>query len=169
MNCRQSLLLLLTASLAAMLVACGTSNNSSSQQVTLAYSALQDTPPSSMTAGATAPIAVTITNGSANSVVNWTVTCSQASCGTFNPTSTSSTVVTTYTAPSSVPAAGLTVNVTATYSGTGTATPLSSSITVNAATVSLAYTSGFAPPASMTAGTTAGIAVTITNGSAGSV
>lgn len=159
MNFRRSLLLVLTASLAAMFFACS-NNNSAPQVVTLAYSASQYTPPSSMTAGTSAGFAVTITNGSANSMVNWTVTCSQASCGSFTPTSTSSTVVTTYTAPASVPAGGLTVTVTATYAGTGTATPLSSNITINAAGISV--TLGTVPTSLLIQGT-ASIVATVAN------
>jgi hypothetical protein len=161
-NSRRSLLLFLTASLAAMFAACG--GSSSSTPATLSWSAAQYTPPSSMTAGTTAGFAVTITNGSANAMVNWTVTCSQASCGSFNPTSTSSTVVTTYTAPTSVPSGGLTVTVTATYSGTNTATPLSANITINPAPV-ITVSLSTAPPSIMTVGTSANIVATVTNDS----
>jgi hypothetical protein len=161
-NIRRSVLLLLAASLAVLLAACGNSN-SSSTPATLAWSAAQYTPPSSMTAGTTAGLAVTITNGSANAMVNWSATCNQASCGTFSASSTSSTVVTTYNSPTSVPSGGLTVTVTATYSGSGTATPLSANITINpvpAITVTLGTV-----PSSMVVSTQASIVATVTNDS----
>jgi hypothetical protein len=158
--------LFIVAILAAMLAACG-SNSSSPQQVTLSYSASQYTPPSSMTAGTSQGFAATATNGSANATLTWSLTCSQSDCGTLNPGITQNMGVTGYTAPVSVPSGGLTVTVTTTYSGVGTATPLSSKITINPQQVTLAYTSlQYTPPSSMTAGATAGFAVTITNGSA---
>ena len=66
-----------------------------------------------MNIGSQAGIAATVTNDSQNGGVNWTVTCGSADCGSFQPTSTASTVPTTYTAPATIPTGG-TVTVKAT-------------------------------------------------------
>jgi hypothetical protein len=157
-NFRRLRLLFLTASLAAMLAACG--GNSSGPPPSLAFTA-GFTPPSSLTAGATAGIAVTVSNGSPNALVNWSVTCGSAgACGSFSPTSTASGVPTTYTAPTTVPSGG-TVTITATLS-TSSAITISQQITISAApaiTVSLST----APPSIMTVGTSANIVATVAN------
>ncbi|MGO8796348.1 MAG: hypothetical protein ACLQLC_16120 [Candidatus Sulfotelmatobacter sp.] len=63
---------------------------------------------------ATASLAATITNDvSPNPQVKWTVTCASTLCGSFNPTTTTSEVPSTFTAPSAIPS-GNTVTVTAT-------------------------------------------------------
>jgi hypothetical protein len=63
---------------------------------------------------ATASLAATVANDSANAGVDWTVTCgSPGACGSFSPTHTASGAQTTYTAPSAVPAGG-TVTIIAT-------------------------------------------------------
>ncbi len=67
-----------------------------------------------MAVNATAHVGATVINDSANPpMVNWTATCGNANCGSFNPTETASGATTTYTAPPTVPS-GNTVTVTAT-------------------------------------------------------
>jgi hypothetical protein len=70
-------------------------------------------PPASMQSNASAEFRVVLNNDSANGGVNWTVACGSSSCGSFDPTQTTSGEATTYTAPSTVPTGG-TVQVTAT-------------------------------------------------------
>lgn len=86
------------------------------------------TPPAAMATGGSAGIAATITNGPQNAVVNWSATCGSTDCGSFNPTSTASTIPTTYTAPASVPSGG-TVTVIATSANDATKS-VSASITI---------------------------------------
>lgn len=63
---------------------------------------------------ASAPVAATVGNDSANAGVDWTVTCgSPGACGAFSLTHTASAVTTMYSAPSAIPAGG-TVTITAT-------------------------------------------------------
>ncbi|MGB9234273.1 MAG: hypothetical protein WCC04_07650 [Terriglobales bacterium] len=156
MTFRRAALLTVVASLAAMLAACSSSSSSTTPPISVAFTS-GFTPPTSMTIGATAGIAATITNGSQSATVNWS--CAPASqCGSFSPTSTASTDPTTYTAPTTVPSGG-TVTITAT---SGSAT-VSATITITS-NISLAFTSGFTPPASLGTSATANIAVTITNG-----
>ena len=63
--------------------------------------------------GAQSHLTVTIWNGINPINVNWL--CSPSPCGTISPSTTQSGVPTTYTAPSTIPPAGLTVNITATW------------------------------------------------------
>ena len=62
----------------------------------------------------TAPLIANVGNDLSNRGVTWTVSCSPAPCGSVSPTSTASGAATTYTAPTSPPAADLPVTVTAT-------------------------------------------------------
>ena len=110
---RQLAALIAIAALA-LLSACG-AQNSMAPAITVTFTP-GFTPPatlSHLSPDNTAGIAVTITNGPQNAVVNWSVTCGSASCGSFAPTATASTIPTTYTAPASIPA-GNTVTVKAT-------------------------------------------------------
>lgn len=99
-----------------LLPACG--NQSSTAPIVVTFTP-GFTPPAALATGATAGIAVTITNGPQNPVVNWSVTCGSVDCGSFSPTSTASAIPTTYTAPASVPT-GSTVTVKATSANDGT-------------------------------------------------
>ena len=104
MTFRRAALLLVVATLAAMLAACGSSSSSTTQPISVTFPAAgqPEAPPTSMTIGSTAGIAAIIANGPQNATVNWS--CTPASqCGSFSPTSTASTVPTTYTAPTTVP------------------------------------------------------------------
>ncbi|MFZ1919262.1 MAG: hypothetical protein WAU58_16945 [Terriglobales bacterium] len=117
-------------------------------------------PPSSMATSSTANLAATITNGPPNATVNWTVTCGSAQCGSFNPTSTASTVPTTYTAPTSVPTGG-TVTITAT-SANDSSKSIQATITITTTAITITFTSGSTPPSSMLISGAANIAATVT-------
>jgi len=73
-------------------------------------------------AGSTAQFKATVGNDPGNQGVNWSVSCSAASCGTVSPASTASGVATTYTAPSDLPAGDLPVTITAAASANTNAT-----------------------------------------------
>ncbi len=63
-------------------------------------------------AGSKEQLSASVTND--NNGVSWVVSCSSALCGTVSPASTPSGTATTYTAPSTLPPAGVTITVTAT-------------------------------------------------------
>jgi hypothetical protein len=89
--------------------------------------------PTTLVTSATVTFSAT-TNDTAG--VNWTVICGSAgACGSFNPTSTLTTVSTTYTAPSAVPT-GNTVTVTAT-SVTDSSKSASANITITAPVITV--------------------------------
>lgn len=139
---RTALLLLVAAFMTALLAACGGGSGTTPPAISLAFTS-GFTPPTSLGIGATAPngIAATITNGAQNATVSWS--CAPVSqCGTFSPTSTGSTIPTTYTAPSTVPAGG-SVTITAASAG---ATSISATINI---TSSVAVTFAAAPPTSL--------------------
>ncbi len=70
--------------------------------------------PASMQVNSTAPVRAFIANDvTANPHVQWTVNCSGAVCGSFNPATTTSEAATNFTAPASLPT-GNSVTVTAT-------------------------------------------------------
>jgi len=159
-NFRRFSLLFLMASLAALLAACGSSNNSSTTPISVVFTA-GFLPPTSLTVGANAGIAATVSNDSKNLGVTWSCT-PASSCGSFNPTSTASTVPTTYTAPASVPSGG-TVTVTATSVADSTKFA-SQQITINAA-AAISVTLTTPPPSSLPIQGTAGIVATVANDS----
>jgi dienelactone hydrolase len=99
--------------------------------------------------GTTAQFAASVTNDAANKGVTWTVSCSQAPCGSVSPTSTATGVSTTYTAPSSPPTSDLSVTITAT-SVTNTASSSSANVTVPAITVSPVTPAGVLLPVNLT-------------------
>src|SRR5579859_3213247 len=98
-----------------MLVGCGGGGGSSSSKIVppaVLSVSLQPAPPAAMAVTATANVGAMVSNDSSGAGVNWS--CSPAgSCGSFNPTTTSSGEMTAYTAPSAVPSPN-TVTVTAT-------------------------------------------------------
>src|SRR5215472_14688592 len=88
-------------------------------------------PPSSLSTSATAQVSVTVTNDSSSGGVDWTVTCSISSCGSFNPAHTASGMATTFTAPSSVPTGGsVTIKAASTTDPTKS---VSAAVTIHAA------------------------------------
>ena len=121
---------LITVGALALLSACG-AQNSMAPPITLTFTP-GFTPPATLSHQSpdnTAGIAVTIANGPQNAVVNWSVTCGSASCGSFAPTATASTIPTTYTAPASIPM-GNTVTVKATSNDDPTKS-ISATITID--------------------------------------
>lgn len=97
-----------------MMPACGGGTGSTPNTTPLASIsvALQPAPPGTMGVTAVTEIAAKVKNDSANGGVTWS--CSPSgSCGSFSPTTTSSTQKTQYTAPTAVPS-GSKVTVTAT-------------------------------------------------------
>jgi hypothetical protein len=69
-------------------------------------------PPTSLEVNQMQALTADITGSSA--VVDWTVTCGSADCGSFNPTTTASGTATTYTAPAMTPTNGsVTIQATA--------------------------------------------------------
>jgi hypothetical protein len=110
------------------LAGCGGGGGSSGAPISVAFSS---NPPSAVVAGATAKIAASVSNDSANAGVSWSATCSSAPCGTFSPVSTASGADTTYTAPVTVPTSAI-VTVTAT-SVSEPSKSAATTITINAA------------------------------------
>ncbi len=97
------------ALLAALLSACG-GGGGSSLPIQVAFSPPL---PTAIQAGNTTTLSATVSNDVSASGVNWTVICSSADCGSFNPIQTASGAQTTYTPPATVPGGG-TVTITAT-------------------------------------------------------
>lgn len=62
-------------------------------------------PPAFLAGGGTASVAATVSNDMASGGVNWSCTPASA-CGSFNPTSTASGAMTTFTAPAMAPSGG---------------------------------------------------------------
>ena len=127
---RRLALLLITAASTVVIAACG-NQNSTPPPIVVTFTP-GFTPPATLShqsPGNTAGIAATITNGPQNAVVNWTVTCGSPDCGSFDHTSTASTIPTTYTAPASIPAPP-DVTVTATSADDSTKS-VSATITIN--------------------------------------
>jgi dienelactone hydrolase len=123
------------ANLTVTITATSVANTSAAASATITVPAViaVSVTPSTATvqAGATAQFTATVTNDSANKGVTWSVSCSAAPCGAVSPSATASGVATTYTAPTTPPAANLTVTITAT-SVTNTAASASATITVPA-------------------------------------
>ncbi len=95
------------------------------------------TPPASMQVSSSVPLTATVYNDvSENPQVIWTVTCETPPCGSFQPTTTASGSITTFTAPAAIPAGG-SVTVTAT-SATDKTKTASVKIAVTAAAPTLA-------------------------------
>jgi len=110
MTFRRFALLLVTAGVAALLVACN--GLGSKPPISVAFTA-GFAPPASVNTNSTVAIAATVANDPSNLGVHWTVACGSAQCGSFNPSSTGSTVYTQFTAPPAI-TSGSTVTVTAT-------------------------------------------------------
>jgi hypothetical protein len=144
------------------MIGCGgasSSSNGGGNSVAISVK-LSTAPPASLQTGATATIAATVSNDSANKGVTWSCAPSNA-CGSFNPTQTASAATATYTAPANAPQGG-TVTITATSVSDNTKTA-SASVSV---TASISVSLSTAPPASLQTGATATIAATVSNDSA---
>jgi Putative Ig domain len=115
--------------------------------------------PSSVTAGGTLGVTATVTNDPGAGGVDWTVSCPDVGCGSFNPTHTASGAQTTYTAPPGVPTGG-TVTITAT--ATDAPSPqVSAVVTVNPPPVQIVFT--LSPPSSLAVNGTANVSATVSN------
>jgi len=94
-------------------------------------------PPASIQASAKLSLSANIANDvSSDPQVTWTVTCSAAACGAFQPTTTAGGAITDFTAPMSVPTGG-SVKITAT-SVTDSTKSVSATLVVTAAVATLA-------------------------------
>jgi hypothetical protein len=106
------------------IVAAATSKSSTTASAAVTVTAataitvtLSTAPPTSLAVNATASVAATVANDTANAGVDWS--CSPVgTCGSFNPTHTASAASTTYTAP----AAAVSVTITAASTTTPTIT-----------------------------------------------
>ena len=135
----------------------------------------QPTMPASLQVNAAVSWNAVIKNDtSANPQVKWTVACGDASCGSFNPATTTNGAATTYTAPSTIPS-GKTVTVTAT-SVTDPTKSASATITIIAQAPNLAngtYVFQLSGPVGSTANFITGVIVaengTITGGEQDSI
>jgi hypothetical protein len=124
-------LFLSVAAVAISIAACG-SGGGTPIPITVSFG---PQPPGSVVAGSVTSITAVVSNDPANRGVNWTVACGSSSCGSFNPTATSSGTATSYTAPSSIPS-GNTVTITATSQSSSSATASATiTITTTAPTV----------------------------------
>jgi len=126
--------------------------------ITVAFSVA---PANSMTVSASGNVAATVMNDPANRGVDWSATCGSAgACGSFNPAHTASGASTAYTAPANVPS-GNTVTITATSTADATKSASAAITVVAGASVAVALST--APPASLTASSTANVAATVSN------
>ena len=163
MKLRQILALATASSALFLLAACGGSSNSGPPPISVAFT-VGFLPPANMSVSSQAGIAATVSNDSANGGVNWTVSCGSAGqCGGFQPTSTASTIPTTYTAPPAIPS-GSTVTIKAT-SATDSTKSASATITI---TQGGAISVTFNPPprVSMNINATAPFTAVVANDSA---
>ncbi len=113
-------------------------------------------PPSTMSTSGQSQIIATVANDATNQGVDWTVSCSSAKCGSFNPVHTASGIATVFTAPTSLPS-GNSVNLSAAATADHTKT-----VTVTIGMVSginIAITQ--APPASLQTATQAVLSATV--------
>jgi hypothetical protein len=122
MKLRQFSLLLVIAALAGTFAACG---SSSSHPLAIAFSS---TPPAAMTADTPLSLTATVTNDPKSGGVDWTVSCSTSSCGSFSASHTTSGTATTYTAPTVPPTGGVTIKAASTTDSTKT---VSATITIS--------------------------------------
>lgn len=128
----------------------------SSTSVSISFS---PPPPATLQVSAQAMVGATVTNDPMNLGVDWTVTCGSSSCGSFNPTHTSSGALTTYTAPSTVPTGG-TVTITATATADHTAF-VTATVTITPAIISVTFL--VPPPVTLPATQMAMMSATVIN------
>ena len=103
---------LTATSLALCLAACGGGGGGGSPSAPIAVS-MSVPPPATLPIDTTASMAATVDNDPALAGVKWSVRCSAADCGSFNPAQTGSNEAAIYTPPSTLPSPA-TVSVTAT-------------------------------------------------------
>ncbi len=121
-------------------------------------------PPSGVAAGGQVSLKVTVLNGAPGTVIEWTAMCGSSLCGYFagqTQTAPSSPdfagVATTYTAPTTMPASGNTVTITAAIEG-DPASATSTNLTISAAPISINFTS---PTTTLPTGGVASFRVTL--------
>lgn len=125
--------MLLSVVLAASHIGCGGGTRPPAQFIVIGPSG----PGGTVQAGATMPfVAIALRNPNLSANVNWTITCSAASCGAVSPTSGTGT---TYAAPPTPPASNLLVTLTATLISDPTESA-SATITVPSVEVTVAPT-----------------------------
>jgi hypothetical protein len=169
MTFRKSILLLLSLSMIAALVACSSSNSSTTTPPVITVTLSSPTTfPTILYVNDTLSVTATVANDTANGGVIWSCAPgnSAATCGSFSSGASAvpSGTPVTYTAPTTAVAA---VTVTATSVTTSTISATSASIAINATVISVAFSSGMAPPASLAASAPATIAATVTGDPAG--
>jgi hypothetical protein len=144
MPVRRWILPIAAVSMGAALAGCGGSYSTTKTPVLPIAVSFSTAAPASMNVNATAPLAVTLTNDSANAGVKWSVTCANTAvgaCGSFSTNGPGTSTV--YTAPSALPSA-------TSNSVTVTATSVADSSKMVSATINLGAPGlriGFSPSA----------------------
>jgi len=103
-----------SAILAVGLCGCGGGGSSSGGSSGAAVNVALSQNTATVQAGATQNVIATVTNDDSNKGVTWTVSCSSIPCGSVSPAFTPSGTPATYTPPVTLPAADLSVTLTAT-------------------------------------------------------
>lgn len=103
------------------------SNPSASSSITLpiavpSVSLSFISPPSTVDLGGKVSFQVRLLNGTAGDNIQWAASCGSSPCGFFSPTVTYNGEGVTYTAPTSMPAAGSTIQISAALQGNSTIT-----------------------------------------------
>jgi hypothetical protein len=140
-------------------------NNSSFAQANISIGQIAVTwsqqPPSQMGTGSSTDVAATVTGDPTNSGLDWSCT-PVGSCGSFNPTHTSSGSATLYTAPNTVPN-GNSVTITAASTEDNTKN-VSANVTITLSII-VTWDSTYPPPSYMPISTVQQIAADVQNDS----
>jgi hypothetical protein len=155
MNLRQPLVVGAICGLMCGLAACGGSSSAAPPSPPTISVSISPTA-ATVQWGATSQLIATVNNDSSGKGVNWKVSCSSTPCGALSSTSTGSGAPTTYTPPVVLPAANLSVTLTA----TSVADPTKSA----SAAVTVPQLQGFAGVSEAHIDTVNGIARLIING-----
>ncbi len=120
------------------------SNPSASSSITLpivvpSVSLSFISPPSIVDLGGKVSFQVRVLNGTAGDNIQWAASCGSSPCGSFSPTVTYNGEGVTYTAPTSMPAAGSTIQISAALQGNATITA-STTLTILPVSISVAPT-----------------------------
>jgi hypothetical protein len=126
------------------------------------FAAFSPLPPTSLQTGAQGVLTALVANDATSAGVDWTVTCQGSTCGSFSPAHTASGAPTTFTAPPSIPT-GKTVSITAVSHADSTKT-VTATVAVGGS-VSIAFTSGQAPPSTMQIDAIVAVSATVANDS----
>ncbi len=121
-------------------------------------------PPNTIQAGTTANVTATVSNDPKGGGVTWAASCTNSAaagqCGTFTiPPMTASGAPITYTAPTTVPAGGLPVTITA----TSVDSPAVATAITTITNPTLSVTISTPPPSSMVVGSSAQVIATLQN------